>query len=186
MSKTIPGTVMPYTGEAGGMFSRFTPMIRGTDGLSLGQVCALTGLESSTVQNWVKRGFVPHPVNKKYAERQLARILLISALRDCMKIEQIGALLTAVNGDADDESDDIVSEEDLYDALCAIIGRLDDRQVSHQEIGTTIEKVVDGCAVSDAKAKARLAAALQVMTFAYLAAELKREADRIFGELTNN
>lgn len=62
--KLVPGTVMPYTDVAGGMFSVFRPMITATDGLTLGQVSALTGLEYSTVQNWVKRGFVAHPVQK--------------------------------------------------------------------------------------------------------------------------
>ena len=78
--KIVPGTVMPYTEVKEGMFSLFRPMIAAADGLTLGQVCAITGLEYSTVQNWVKRGFVDHPVKKKYYERQLARILIISSL----------------------------------------------------------------------------------------------------------
>ena len=86
---------MPYS-EAGGMFSIFRPLIRATDGLTLGQVCAITGLEPSTVQNWVKRGFVPHPVRKKYHERQLARILLISALRESMQIDRIGEITASI------------------------------------------------------------------------------------------
>ncbi len=93
MQTIVPGTSMPY--EEGGMFALFRPMIRATDGLTLRQVCSLTGLEPSTIQNWIKRGYVAHPVEKKYRERQLARILLISALRDCMKIDSIGALILA-------------------------------------------------------------------------------------------
>ena len=111
--KMVPGTAIPYA-DSNGMFAMFRPLIRATDGLTLGQVCAITGLEVSTIQNWVKRKFVPRPVEKKYHERQLARILLISALRDGMKIDAIGELMTMVNGDADDVSDDIISEALLH------------------------------------------------------------------------
>ena len=67
----VPGTVMPLSDISGGMFSIFRPMIEAADGLSLGQVCAITGLEYSTVQNWVKRGFV---------DRRKKEILRASAL----------------------------------------------------------------------------------------------------------
>ena len=65
----------------------------------------------------IKRGYVPHPVSKKYSERHLARILLIAELRECMAIDRVGAMLAYVNGDADDESDDIITEERLYDVF---------------------------------------------------------------------
>ena len=44
MQTIVPGTSMPY--EEGGMFALFRPMIRATDGLTLGQVCKLTGLST--------------------------------------------------------------------------------------------------------------------------------------------
>ena len=77
MQKLIPGTSLEYKGE-GSMFSMLLPIIRAGDGLTLSQVCSITGLEPSTIQNWVKRGYVARPVKKKYRERQLARILMIS------------------------------------------------------------------------------------------------------------
>ena len=92
MQNLVPGAVITRDG-GDGMFAMFRPLIQATGGLSLRQVCSVTGLEASTIQNWIKRGFVSHPAEKKYRERQLARILLISALRGCMKIESIGALL---------------------------------------------------------------------------------------------
>ena len=99
MQAFIPGTTLPYDGDKG-MFSKIRPLIRATDGLTLSQVCSITGLEGSTIQNWVKRGFVSRPEQKKYRERQLARILLISSLRDCMPLDRIGTLMALVNGDA--------------------------------------------------------------------------------------
>lgn len=183
--KLVPGTVMPYTDVAGGMFSVFRPMITATDGLTLGQVSALTGLEYSTVQNWVKRGFVAHPVQKKYYERQLARILLIAALRDCLKIEQIAALLSAVNGDVEDAGDDIISESRLYDYLCEAVRLLDVDRLSADKVDAAVAQVTADYVGPDATAKERLSTALWVMVLAFMAGCLAREATLRLAALQN-
>lgn len=177
--RLVPGTTIVYT-EGGGVFAMFRPLIRATNGLTLGQVCAITGLEASTIQNWVKRRFVPRPVEKKYHERQLARILLISALRDCMKIDSIGELMTLVNGDTDDVSDDIISEERLYDYLCEIIGRLDGGAPSVGEVPALVGAVTEDYDPPDDEASERLEAALTVMVYAYVAGRYKQEAEHCF------
>ena len=161
-------------------FALFRPMIRATDGLTLRQVCAVTRLEPSTIQNWIKRGFVARPVNKKYRERQLARILLIADLRDCMKIENIGALLASVNGDTEDTSDDIISEEQLYDYLRAVIGRAGKGALSFDAIPAAVREVTADYIPTDDTAAIRLNEALTVMAFAYTAGLYKQEADRRF------
>ena len=165
-------------GNTGGGFSLYRPMIQAADGLTLRQVCSITGLEPSTVQNWIRRGFVAHPVEKKYRERQLARILLISELRDCMKIDSIGALLATVNGDADDTGDDIISEEQLYDYLRAVIDRPAEGALPIGDIPSAVEEVTQDYVPTDETAARRLNAALTVMVYAYTAGQYKKEADR--------
>lgn len=181
-AKWIPGTVMPYADVQGSAFALFRPMIRAADGLTLGQVSAITGLEYSTVQNWVKRGFVAHPVRKKYYDRHLARILLISVMRDCMKIEEIGELLGMVNGDATDESDDIISEMQLYDDLCEVI-RVTDLGASTEEIRRAVGVVTADYVGPTAGARRRLTLALMTMACAYTASRYKTEADLFFRQL---
>lgn len=178
----LPGTVIPQApGAAGaGMFAQLRPMLEATDGLSLGQVCAITGLEPSTVQNWIKRGFVSHPINKKYRARQLARILLIAALRDCMPLERIGELMTCVNGDTDDEGDDIISEDQLYDYLCAIVAPQGADPEPAQE---RIRRITAAYRAPDEGARGRLMQALLVMTYAYEAKRYKQAADACFASL---
>ena len=154
---------------SGGTFETYRPMISAAAGLTLGQVCAITGLEPSTVQNWVKRGFVARPVNKKYGERQLARILLISALRDGMRIEDVGALLRYVNGDANDESDDMLPEDRLYDCFC-------------RALETGAEKAAAELSL-DPLPKKRLVAALEIMVNASAAGEYRRKAETLLSEL---
>jgi DNA-binding transcriptional MerR regulator len=179
---TVPGTVIPYS-KGNGMFSVFIPMIKATGGLSLSQVCAITGLEASAIQNWVKRGFVAHPVNKKYFERQLARILLISALRSSMKIESIGELMHIVNGSADDESDDIISEEQLYDFLCETVSGLDPESVTKVSVDKVVDKVTSRYSPKSAENLERLKSALSVMAYAYMSGVLKQRAESQFNEM---
>ena len=180
--KVVPGTVLPYTGNDG-MFSMFRPMIEVANGLTLSQVCAITGLEASTVQNWVKRGFVAHPKQKKYYSRQLARILLISSLRDCMRIEQIGELMSMVNGDPNDESDDIISEEQIYDYLCEAIGNMDTHSFHSEETEKIIDDITSGYKGPDDGASERLKLALMTMVHAYLSGKMKQEADLYFSRM---
>lgn len=180
--KCIPGTVMPYADVKGSIFALFRPMIRAADGLTLGQVSAITGLEYSTVQNWVKRGFVAHPIRKKYYDRHLARILIISVLRNCMKIEEIGELLAMVNGDATDDSDDIISDMKLYDDLCEVI-RLTDLGASTEEIRAAVDRVTADYVGPTDSSRRRLTLALMVMACAYTASRYKTEADFYFRQL---
>ncbi|MBQ5994886.1 MAG: DUF1836 domain-containing protein [Clostridia bacterium] len=180
--KTVPGTVIPFS-EGDGMFSVFRPMIKATGGLTLNQVCSVTGLEGATIQNWVKRGFVAHPVNKKYYERQLARILLICSLRNSMKIESIGELMHLINGNADTESDDIISEEELYDYLCEIIKRIDVNGFYRNEVQQAVDEVTKEYSASRPETAERLKTALKVMAYAYVSGELKQQADSYFTQL---
>ena len=179
---TIPGTNISMA-EKGGMFDKFIPLIKATNGLTLSQVCAITGLESSTIQNWVKRGFVAHPVNKKYHERQLARILLISSLRDAMKIDSIGALMRLVNGSADDESDDIIPEERMYDYFCEAVAKAENSIPALEEIPALVKETVRDYAEPHQHAAERLQDALCVMVYAYCCARYKAQADTLFEKM---
>lgn len=124
MNKVIPGTQNYYSSDDG--FENYKKMIELADGISLSQMCNITNLEPYVIQNWVKRGYVPHPINKKYYTKHLARTLLINSLRECMYIEDIGSLLNYINGDVDDEKDDLVSEEELFKTFSSIIYKLND------------------------------------------------------------
>ena len=164
-------------------FSEYLPLIRATDGLTLSQVCLMTSLETSTIQNWIKRGFVPHPVAKKYRERHIARILLIASLRDCLQIDRIGALMTYINGNADDEQDDIISEVDLYDAFEKAVASVEDIRPTEEETGKRIERILDAY-MAPSPERERLKGALTIMVIACIAGKYKQEAERLYTELS--
>ena len=172
----------PPAGGTARRFAELGALIRAADGLSLAQVCSLTGLEPSTVQNWIKRGFVPHPERKRYGERHVARILLIDALRECLLIERIGELTAYVNGDADDTSDDVITEETLYDLFNAAVASVRDVFIPPELVGEKVAGIVSE-KVADPAARLRVIPAVTVMVNACIASRYTREADRLYTEI---
>ena len=164
-------------------FAELGALIRAADGLSLAQVCSLTGLEPSTVQNWIKRGFVPHPEHKRYGERHVARILLIDALRDSLLIERVGELMRYINGNADDTADDLITEQALYDLFNAAVAGVRDIYVPPELMMEKVAGIVSKV-IPDHAARERIVPAVAVMVNAYIAGRYKQEADRIYSGLT--
>lgn len=166
--------------EESGFFAAFRPMLEATGGMTLGQVVAITGLEAGTIQNWIKRGYVARPVEKKYRERQLARILIIASLRDCMQLERIGELMESVNGSTEDESDDIISESTLYDALCRVMRSLEGADLKTDRVRACVRAATADFRPPDQAAKERVEDALTVMALTRCAALFKKDAEILF------
>lgn len=166
MDKVIPGTNKPFLKE--NAFEAYKELIALTDGLSLSQVCTISHLDPAVIQNWVKRGYVSHPTKKKYHEKQLARILMINSLRGAMKIEDIARLMSLINGDVEDESDDLISEEELYHLFTKVIYHLE----NYEDIDRAIKKITKNKSKNDEK----LELALKVMCNAYIASEHRKNS----------
>lgn len=71
-------------------------------------------INSTRIQNWVRRKYLPHPEGKKYNREQVANILLINDLRNILPLERISGLLTYLNADLLDTADDRISPTKLY------------------------------------------------------------------------
>ena len=177
LNDTIPGTNITYSKDA---LKKIKEMIDVTGGLSLSQVCTITSLQTSTIQNWVKRGYIPHPENKKYFERHMARILLVASLKDAMNIEDVGELMILINGDVDDTSDDIISEQQLYSYFCDVIHLIDQSSLNDQDIMKTIKKVLSK---ENDIHKDRLMLALKTMVYGYYSGICMKKANTTLDEL---
>lgn len=181
--KTLPGTVLPTEDIRLG-FEVLHPSIRATNGLTLAQVCTITGLEQSTIQNWIKRGWVAHPENKRYGEYQLARIMIINMLRSSMQLDNIAYLLRYVNGEADNRGDDIIPDSVLYTHLCVIADTCEKNEVIRQEeIRQTVADTLTDYAEPYPGAKEKLTLALTVMTLGFIASEIRKDAEGLFEEI---
>ena len=86
MDWIIPGTVLTAPREAADQIEQQFSAMFLAGGIVLSQVAGITGLETHTVQNWVKRGFLTKPVGKRYTLRQLCRILNINMFKNAKYI----------------------------------------------------------------------------------------------------
>lgn len=170
MNWTLPGTVLtadsPQAAEA--LFSS----LFAAGGLVLSQVCQITGLESHTVQNWIKRGFLSPPEKKKYSRRQLGRIAIIHMLKSALPMESICQLLSYVNGSLADESDDIIDDGLLYLIFLRLAG-----ESPHLDFSAALDKAMADYQSPSPGARARVAAALEIMLIAWHSSQLKQQAE---------
>ena len=178
MQWIIPGTVLRgEEGEAEHIEALFQPMFL-AGGMVLSQVASLTGLEPYIVQNWVKRGFLAPPQNKRYSLRQLCRILNINTLRGVLPMERICGMLAYINGALDDESDDIIDDSVLYfmfvrlAAQARALERTGGWDPAIQEVLRDYQEPIPG-------AKERIAKVLRVMVLGYAASRMKQEAEAL-------
>ncbi len=182
MLKYIPGTALSCESAAiQSAYEIIKPFFSITNGITLAQVRELTGLETSTIQNWVRRGWVASPVNKRYGERHVIRIILINSIRRSMRIDRVIALMAYINGDVEDTSDDTVSDAVLFNEFCAAVFECDKRQTyDPQQIDSIINTRLDEITYLEGEGKAKLKITLRIMVQAFLAALLQDKIDEEF------
>ena len=166
-------------------FEAIRPAFAVTGGLMLSQVVEMTGLGGSTIQNWIKRGWIMSPTDKKYSERQVARILIIDMLRKSMKLENILKLMECVNGDVEDQSDDIIMDADLYIYIYNIVRRTEPfEQFTLDRLDSVIDEEIkdyhgtgEGYTGHVSDAAKRLHDALRIILLTYMSSELRKRAE---------
>ena len=182
MKWTVPGTVLRIRREdADNIEDIFSSMFL-AGGMVLGQVASVTGLEPYTVQNWVKRGFLPPPKNRRYSVTQLCRIIHINMLKSVLSLETICGLLEYINGKLDEEADDIIDDAALYFLFVKLAARakqLDDPQLWEK----ALEEALSGYREPVPGAKARIEKALRVMLTAWIAARMRQAAEQLVQQL---
>ena len=165
LSERIPGTNIRYSGNVDA-FEIIRPMIEMTGGLTKSQLVKLTGISTYSIQNWANRGYIPRAENKKYHERHVARVLLINAMKDSMNVEEIQEIMSIVNGDTEDESDDIISDSSLFDYFCRVIRRFNETSLSEENVVKAVDDVLID--IDDSDSKTILRYALKIMAYAYI------------------
>lgn len=182
MKWTIPGTVLQIQRDhADGVEEMFSSMFL-AGGMVLSQVANITGLEPYTVQNWVKRGFLAPPQNKRYTIQQLCRILHINMLKDVMPLDRICSLLRYINGKLDEESDDIIDDATLYFLFVRLAARskqLDDPTAWKQ----AMEEALRDYREPVPGARERIENALRIMLIGNIASKMAQTAERMLDEL---
>ena len=182
MEWIIPGTILTADREQPASAETQLRALFLAGGMALGQISHITGLEPYTVQNWVKRGFLTSPVNKRYTLRQLCRILNINMLKSALSLEQICGLLQYINGHLDDESDDLIDDSQLYFLFVRLAAY-------HRQMNTVqgreeyLQKILSDYAEPVPGARERVEKVLRIMMTAWAAAQLRQTAEKMVNDL---
>ena len=181
---TLPGTVLSVDADRPQAAEEVFSSLFLAGGLVLSQVTQVTGLEPYIIQNWVRRGFLAPPKQRKYTRRQLSRILMINALKSTLSIEQICKLLSYINGALDDEGDDTIDDTELYGAFVLVAGSVQKHGLtSESEMNRLIADGLKDYKESIPGAKERIEQALRIMITAWRAAQLQTKAQSMVNAL---
>lgn len=182
--KLLPGTATTYVDRGEKGFSKIEMLLEATGGLSLSQVCAVTGLEGSTIQNWVKRGWVAHPKGKRYEEVHIARILIINALKECIKLEHIALLMSYINGSSEEPGEVIIKESELFNFLCEALDRMGQGgDSSRGGVESVVETVIKDYQGPTADAHVRIRKSLSLMIYACVCTDVKRRTEAMMEQI---
>ena len=160
MQWIIPGTTLSAQREQAQQVDQVFHSLFLAGGLTLSQVASLTGLEPHTIQNWVKRGFLPPPQGKR----------------------QIVKLMQYLNGNLADESDDQVDDTQLYFCFVRLAARVGDVtgadawQQALEEVTEHYRETVPGV-------RKKLIAVLRIILTVWCANQLKAQADQLLAQL---
>ena len=184
MEWTLPGTVLSVDADRPQAAEEVFSSLFLAGGLVLSQVTQVTGLEPYIIQNWVRRGFLAPPKQRKYTRRQLSRILMINALKSALSIEQICKLLSYINGALDDEGDDTIDDTELYGTFVLVAGSVQKHGLtSESEMNRLIADGLKDYKESIPGAKERIEQALRIMITAWRAAQLQTKAQSMMNAL---
>ena len=182
MQWTIPGTTLTGERENADRTEEMYQSMFLAGGLTLSQVASITGLEPYTVQNWVKRGFLSAPQRKRYNLNQLCRILNINMLKNCLPMEKICGLLSYVNGNLNDISDDMIKDTDLYFIFVRIAARIG-KAANPEQRDAMVEEFLSAYNEPAPGAKERVAKVLSIMLTAWASSQLKLHAEQMLEQL---
>lgn len=172
--KLLPGTTLELTLTNS---EQWLNSLFSTGGLVLSQVCTITGLEGHMVQNWVKRKFVPPPIDKKYSKNQLCRIITINMLKDVLNMDMICSLISHINGVLSDDSDDLITDSQLYIHFVDLVVLCNCKK---ENLDENIKAALQDYVEPAKGARKKLEDVLKIMFNAYVCAEYKKETLLLF------
>ena len=182
MNWIIPGTTLEDDRTNADRIENLFSSMFLAGGLTLSQVATVTGLESHTVQNWVKRGFLPSPRGKRYDMAQVCRIINMNMLKGTLQLEQVCSLMTYLNGRLEDESDDLVDDAKLYFMFVRLAARA--RQVGgDKEWEDALQEITADYTEPVPGARDKLIRVLRIMLTVWAANTLRTAAEKMIDEL---
>ena len=182
MQWTIPGTTLTARRSDADKVSELFQSMFLAGGLTLSQVSSITGLEPYTIQNWVKRGFLSPPRQKRYDMEQVCRIITINMLKGALTLEKICSLMQYLNGVLSDESDDLVPDSRLYFRFVKLAARAQDLTRS-ETWEAALAEITEDYVEPVPGAREKLVKVLKIMLTVWASNTLRSAAEKMLEEL---
>ncbi len=179
MSKTFPGTTVECSALEKGSSRVLFDGIFATGGITLSQVCIMTGLEPYLIQNWVKRGFLAAPKGRVYSREQFARVVIINMLRQALQIDRICGLIKAISGVPGDKSDDLISDDELYHLYVDMLAEGNMDICDEESVSRAAMRATEGFTEPLPGARKKLCRILEVMLYAHRSSQFANLSDQI-------
>jgi hypothetical protein len=127
---------------------------------------------------------VTHPKGKRYEEKHIARILLINALKECIKLEHISFLMTYINGPDGDTGEVIIKESELFNFLCDALERMEHTDdLSRGGVESVVESAIRSYSGSKPGSRLRIRKALSLMIYACVCTDVKRRTEEMMKQI---
>ena len=182
MNWIIPGTTLEADRTDAGQVHHLFQSMTLAGGLTLSQVASITGLEPYAIQNWVKRGFLSPPQGRRYNLDQVCRIITINMLKGSLTLEQVCSLLSYINGDLADDSDDIIDDAALYFMFVKLAARA--KHIGgDQNWETALMYATASYTEPYPGARDRVIKVLRVMLMAWISSRLQSQVSDMVAEL---
>lgn len=183
MAGTYPGTTIEVSRLSVGNSRILFDGIFASGGISLSQVCAMTGLEPYIVQNWVRRKFIAPPTKKLYSKEQFSRIVIINMLRDTLQIDSICNLISIMVGNPDDPTDDLIGDSELYHIFVDMIAKGNIDFTDKESVKNAATKAAEGYYPHTSGEKTKLINILQVILYAHASSCLRDSSREMLSHL---
>ncbi|MBP5210140.1 MAG: DUF1836 domain-containing protein [Clostridia bacterium] len=180
---TLPGTTIEVGRYTDDVAEDVLGHIFCAGGIVLSQVTALTGVPPHDVQNWVKRGFLPPPEHRMYDRRRFVRIVIINMLRESMQIDRVPVLLSYINGDLCDDSDDSIDDDRLYNLLVNLLARTGEGLPDKAALSAACDEVLADFVERVPHSRLRIREVLMVMVCAWKSALAKQMAEVLMTDI---
>ena len=172
--KVLPGTTIDLPHSIRSIRTLSSSLFL-SGGLTLAQVSGLTNLPPHVLQSWVRRGFVPPPLNKRYSQNQFFRIATINFLKDSLQIDLIIKLIKYTNINLPKGSAEIIDDTAIYHYFVEALMIADNYYV--ERLDTTINIALKSFREPYPGARKRLASVIHIMVILYISSQVKNSAD---------
>ncbi len=172
--KHLPGTMIETRGSE---YKNIFNSIFLTGGITLSQLSNITGLEAHTIQNWVKRKYLSAPINKKYSQNQLCRVIIINMLKEVFSIDEVCSLMDYINIYKANERQNFICESNTYFYFTDALFHLND---DIENLDKSIEWALKGYVETQKGEQKRLADVLEIMISAYISYSYKQKASLLY------